>query len=70
MWKDNLVFYKSTSYLNFCTSIGVHKKPFPRLLTVRTSSTHQWVRVIPGHIILGKHVIIYVYSIDIFHSYL
>ena len=25
MWKDNLVVYKSKNYLNFCTSIGVHK---------------------------------------------
>ena len=33
MWTDNLVFYKSKGYLNFCTSIGVDRKPSPRLST-------------------------------------
>ena len=55
MWKDNLVFYKSKSYLIFCTSIGVYKtlllvnKQIPiteYILSVRTSLAHQWVRVV------------------------
>ena len=33
MWKDNLVFYKSKSYFNICSRIGVHKKTSPRLST-------------------------------------
>ena len=47
MWKENPVFLQSKSYLNFCTSIGVHKKPSPRLSTVGTSSTHRWFQAIP-----------------------
>ena len=49
MWKDNLVFYKSKSFLNFCMSIGVHKNLLVYqlismaryILTVWTSSAHQ-----------------------------
>ena len=33
MCNDNLVFNKSKSYLNFCTSIDVLKKPSPCLST-------------------------------------
>ena len=33
MLTDNYVFIKSKSYLNFCTSTGIHKKPSPRLST-------------------------------------
>ena len=39
MWKDNLLFYKSMSYLNFCTSIGVHNKSSPSL----SANLSNWV---------------------------
>ena len=67
MLTDNRVFIKVRVFLIICTSIGIHKKPTPRYqqistawysLTVGTSSTHQWVRVIPGQIIMGKQLCI------------
>ena len=74
MWKDNLEFYKSKSYLNNCTSIGICTKSSPRLSTNlndqvyfnrRVSSAHQWVRDILGQIILVKPVNIHEYSLKL-----
>ena len=50
--KITLCFIKVRDDLIFCTSIGVHKKPSPRLSNNLYDPVYfdQWVRVIPGQI--------------------
>ena len=76
LWTDNLVFNKSKSYLNLLYKYWRSQKAFSsffstnlynQVLTVRASSTHQWVRVIPGQIVMVKQVNIHVYSIEVRH---
>ena len=70
MWKDNLAFfYKSklsqffVQVLTFTKSLLVYQQiSMTRfVLTIGTSSTHQWVPVIPDQIILVKQIKIHVY---------
>ena len=63
--KTTLGFYKSKSYLIFCTSIGVHKKPSPRLSTNLYDQVCFSCRDQIMQIILEKQVNIHVYSIEI-----
>ena len=72
MAHDLCFFYKSTckSYLNFLYKYWRTQKAFSEFMTtyilfVGTSSTHQWVRVIPGQINLVKKVNIHVDSIEV-----
>ena len=63
MWKDNLVFYKSKSYL-----ISLHK--YSRSTKRLSSFTNKslWPEIslaIPGQIILVKQVNIHVYSNEV-----
>ena len=74
MLTDNHVFIK-VSYLNFFVQALAFTKSLLLvyqqisttwyILTVGTSSTHQWVRVIPGLLIMVNQLNTYAYSIEV-----
>ena len=68
------MLYKSKSYINFFVQVLAFTKKLlvcqqisitRYILTAKTRSPHQWVRAIPGQIILFKQVNIHVYSIEV-----